>query len=354
MARLPRRKQINEHEVGIYHCWNGCVQQRWLLGRDKQSGKPFGHRKRWVERELKRLAKGFAIDVVGFSVMSSHFHVILRNRPDLVADYDDEEVVRRWWLICPKRRERNGSPAEMSSTELQGQLQDPARLSELRRRLSSISWLLRLWTNRLARRANKESEKRGHFWAGRFGSRRLLDEGAVLACMSYVDLNPVRAGMYEAPEQSRFTSVYLRVAALRQRERFKRTRWEGTQYVSDAWLSPIHLSETSELGGQPRGWGEPRASDKGVLPIDLKDYLAILDWTSRQFRADKRGATPEHMAPILERLGIVSDTWMETVDQWGEQAGHWVGNAERLAAKAKELDLKWVHGITFVRRAFRR
>jgi hypothetical protein len=43
------------------------------------------------------------------------------------------------------------------------------------------------------------------------------------------------------------------------------------------------------------------------LPLELPKYLSLLDWTSRQLRAGKRGSIPDHLAPILDRLRINGD-----------------------------------------------
>ena len=78
-----------------------------------------------------------------------------------------------------------------------------------------------------------------------------------------------------------------------------------------------------------------RASDKGLLPISLDDYLKLLDWTGRQVRGDKTGAIPADLAPVLERLQINRDQWVETVTTFDIRFGHVLGRVEQLAQAAE-------------------
>lgn len=72
---------------------------------------------------------------------------------------------------------------------------------------------LRCLNELIARQANFEDNCSGHFLEGRFKSQALLDEAAVLVCMAYVELNPIRSKMANTPETSDHTSLQLRVKA---------------------------------------------------------------------------------------------------------------------------------------------
>jgi REP element-mobilizing transposase RayT len=368
MARAVRAEVIDETQVGVYHCINRCVRRAFLCGQDPVSGRNFDHRKGQIQRRLEFLAGQFGIDVLGFTIMSNHLHVVLRNRPDVVAGWSDDEVARRWWMLFPQRRDNEGQPAGPEPHELAMLTADAKALEERRRRLSSVSWLMRCLCEGIARQANREDQCTGRFWEGRFKCQALLDEAAILACSVYVDLNPIRAGVAATPETSRFTSAFERIHANRQQLNVDATaahrkaaaatprKPAGRAIVkaagaSDAWLSPIELASglTSSVDAEPPG---RRASNLGFLPLSLAEYLRLLDWTGRQIRRDKRGAIPADLAPILKRLHVAGDAWLDQVQHFGRWFRRAVGRASTLAAAAAQRGRRWLHGIARSRQAF--
>ena len=58
-----------------------------------------------------------------------------------------------------------------------------------------------------ARYYNRRHNRRGYFWGDRFKSV-IVDKGETLVnCLAYIDLNPLRAGLVERPEDYRWNSL---------------------------------------------------------------------------------------------------------------------------------------------------
>jgi REP element-mobilizing transposase RayT len=347
MPRLPRGEVIDADEIGTFHICQWCVRKSFLCGIDPSSGKDYSFRKEQVQKRMQFLAQFFAVDVMAFAVLSNHFHCVLRNRPDLVKQWSDEEVARRWLHIFPLRRNKDKSVPKPTDLEIQMLVGDSERLGELRRRLSSISWIMRCLGEVIARQANKDDEVTGRFWEGRFKSQPLLDESAVLACMAYVDLNPVRAGIAKTPETSEYTSAYERIKAFKQRETDldalgRRKGFSPYRWTPDCWLSPIELAK--EVADETTHRAIYRASHKGCLPISLGEYLRILDWTGRQI-SHGQGSIPSDIAPLLERLGLMSEGWVTMVTEFGRLFRQSAGRPTSLKNDALRHSRTRVHSI---------
>jgi len=327
MARLARAEVFSPDEVAIVHVMNRVVRRCFLLGDDPFTGKSYDHRKTWIENLLKRFAGSFGIDLLGFAILSNHFHLILRSRPDVVKTWNDTEIARRWLKLCPIRRDSQGQPEEPNEMELNSIRNDRHKLETIRLRLSDIAWWMRLLCQNIAMRANHEDQEIGRFWQSRFRAVRLLDEAAILACAAYVDLNPIRAAMAETLETSDYTSVQRRIESIKDPSRppaateshSAATQPQPTPSTAsaDRFLAPIPLEErTGKPGPNPSKSGH-RCSDKGFLPMSLPDYLSLLDWTARQLHRGKRGRTPNKIQPILQRLNLQPTTWIQLVGRFG-------------------------------------
>jgi hypothetical protein len=160
---MARCEVVDLAKVAVCHVYSRVTRRCFLLGDDPVSGKNFDHRKVWIEGYLRQFAACFGIDLIGFAILSNHFHMILRTRPDVVATWSDEEVARRWMLLCPHRRNPDGTPMEPSEPEIKSIAGCPVRLAEIRSRLSSVSWWMRLLSQRVAMRANHEDQESGRF-----------------------------------------------------------------------------------------------------------------------------------------------------------------------------------------------
>lgn len=252
-------------------------------------------------------------------------------------DWSDDEVVLRWWNLCPGRRNEDKSPAEPTELELKALKGDKEKLAEYRKRLSSVSWFMRFASENIAKRANEEDECTGRFWEGRFKCQPLLDDAAILACMQYVDLNPIRAGIAKTIEDSNFTSGQARLADL------KRASEVSTVAAADracehgpkaGWLQPVQLEPKRKAVREKATTRRP--SNKGFLSMTLAEYLQMLDWTGRQIRRDgKLGAIPTDLKPLFDRVGMSAEIWVDCVRRFGKWHASGVGRPSSLKRQAE-------------------
>jgi putative transposase len=189
---LPRSTYVPEGQEGVYHCFSRCVRRAFLCGFDTLTLRDFSHRKAWLVDRLRYLAAIFAMDVCAYAVMETHYHIILRTRPDMVATWSAREVATRWLTLFPRHRDKAGVPMRPAEEEIGALAHRPERIAQLRQRLCSLSWFMGRLNEFIARAANKEDRVKGRFWESRFKCQALLDEAAIASCMVYVDLNPVR------------------------------------------------------------------------------------------------------------------------------------------------------------------
>ena len=285
---------------------------------------------------LRELVDIFAIDLLAYAILLNHYHVVLHVDADKAKGWSDRQVIEHWCKLYKGHRlaDRYLAGEAMSKAEW-------AALSELveewRLRLYDISWFMRCMNEHLAQRANAEDQCKGRFWEGRFKSQALLDEGALLTCMSYVDLNPIRAEIAKTPEDSDFTSIQERIEAYAKQQNTSKAKHGSRQQPTK--LHPFKQARDKDP--------EKR------IDFELDDYRRLVDWTGRAIREDKKGAIPSDLAPILERIGLNPDAWLKSISHYNRNYFSALGAIDRIKAFAQSQNKSWHRGQRAVLRSYR-
>ena len=293
--------------VGAYHVLSRCTRGDFLLG-----GK-YEHRRAWVAGLLAELLDGFAIDLHGFAIMSNHVHLVLRPRPDLASSWSPRQVASRGLAQIPVRSGNGLVPLPVTRTLTERYADNKKWVADHRERLSSLTWLMKLFKQRIARRANAEDGCRGHFWESRFLSVPLLDYGAVLGCMAYVDRNPLRAKMVTSPAAAVLTSIAHRLSAAgkgRPAHYFcDEDRQLGAHLIPLAQCRPV----------------EPLTGERPRSTVTLDDYRQLI----------VPGKNRTDLQRVCEHLGINHAAWQDAQTTGGRFQGVAIGNRAARAAFAK-------------------
>ena len=133
----------------------------------------------------------------------------------------------------------------------------------------------------------------------------------LLCAVMRVDLNPIRACMASTPEVSDYTSIQERI-----------------KY------------ENSKLLAFGKGDNE--------LPFSLSAYLDLVDYSGRAIVANKRGFIPDELPPILERLNLNPDTWLDELNNFKSIGITAVGTVDQLKAFCKQVGKQFAKGLKLI------
>jgi len=328
MARA-RESLIDLDATPFYHCLNRCVRKGYLCGKDKYTGNNFDHRRTWLVERIKLLATVFSIDIAAYAIMSNHYHLVLKVNRGEALTWRDDEVIARWYQLY------NG--CVLVDRYLAGEKLDSAclvRISEVvnewRNRLYDISWFMRNLNEFIARKANLEDNCTGRFWEGRFKSQALLDETALLSCMMYVDLNPIRAKMADSLENSDFTSIQQRI---KQYKSFQKQQLKPNE--NSSITVPQQPTNLLIFGNK---------KFKHTLPFTLFDYLELADFSGRLIQPNKQGSISSSAPKILHDLDIEVDSWINTIKHFRRQYANFSGSKQSLMKCAHDHHHSWYKG----------
>jgi REP element-mobilizing transposase RayT len=166
-------------EKAVYH----------VMSRTALDGFPLGD----VEKEfmlglIKRCSGLYFTEILGFCLMGNHFHILVKMLPE--SRFEDGDIKKRLERFYGAGREFGDG-----------------QIPHWRDKLSSLSEFMREIKVSFARYYNRRHNRRGYFWGDRFKSL-IVEKGATLInCLAYIDLNAVRAGIVERPEQYRWNSL---------------------------------------------------------------------------------------------------------------------------------------------------
>jgi len=295
-----------------------------LCGYDKNTGQSFEHRRGWVEKRTLFLSSVYAIDLCAYAVMSNHVHVVLRVDEKSANSLSMREVLIRWHKL------HKGTL--LTKSYLAGEALSEAELLSVKRtaavyrkRLFSISWFMRDLNEYIARAANAEDECKGRFWEGRFKSQALLDEKALLSCMVYVDLNPIRASLASTPEDSEYTSIKRRIEC-------KLTRKTSTGILP-------FKSDTA-------------CSNQYCLNLTFTEYVTLLTQTSKAVRDDKAGFIDGEYQASLNQIALSSSQWLKASLEFEQHFSIAVGSVSRIKKFQLTTGRRRLKGVSTARKLF--
>ena len=192
MPRVARLK--SKVEDGVYHTMSRIALDKHFSNSEKDT----------LVKIIHHFTQVYFTKVFSYCVMGNHFHLIVQMKDD--TDCSKKSFKRRY------NRYKKGIefvPRYNISKE--------EDIEKLKAKWSDLSELIKDIKLTFTRYYNTKNQRRGFLWGGRFKSVLLQKGSALINCMAYIDLNPVRASIAKIPEEYRWSSLYYHVVKKKQK-----------------------------------------------------------------------------------------------------------------------------------------
>jgi len=179
---MPRKaRMIIEGDTAVYHVVSRTALTGYVLGDVEKD---------FLISLIRHLSKVYFAEVLGFCLMGNHFHLVARMQTG--DDLSDDKIRNRFELYYGKDNKKILMDGQIPS---------------FRSKWASLSEYIKEIKQGFSRYYNRRHKRKGFFWSDRFKSVIIENGDALLNCLAYVDLNPVRAGIAERPEDYRWSSL---------------------------------------------------------------------------------------------------------------------------------------------------
>jgi hypothetical protein len=260
--------------------------------------------------------------------MHNHTHLVLHIDAQRTKNWNDLEVIKRWHSVHPSHSVSAMYLDPQQRKKLTSiQLATVRKIADIyRQRLCSISFFMKALNQYIALKANREDDCTGKFWESRFKSQALLDERAILSCMIYVDLNPIRAGIATSLENSHYTSIKKRLSALRTGKQPNELKYLKTQFESGS----------------------------SCIDIKLEYYIQLLQQTASRLKngSESNSTDQKFKSPLLNQFEISENNWLTLSTSLETEFSYVVGSVSSMQKYKKKLCQKKLKGISTALRLF--
>jgi hypothetical protein len=352
MSRNPRSEVVSPFEPAIVLTVSVAAAGRQLADRLPEFPAARNDRRRFLEDCILHQSKYFGIRPIAYSITNNSLLQMLETNPEFVQSLPDADVAYRWLMLCPTCRKFASVLNEPSPKDIQRMCEDPKLILDLRERLSSVSWWMRLINQRTAQHFNKLDDLSGVFWADRFRSIRIIDNTGLLAGLAHIDASAVCNGTAASLDTSEFTSIIRRIAE----ERSVPSTISPTRHLApiqktsapeksvvESLLKRTSAQKTLADKSPPSSADRFRCSDDGVLALTQADYLNLVESTCNALLGRAKMNLQALAAAKLLQPDLTSESWLILVRSFGKAFSHIAGQIEAMEACRTRISRRRFH-----------